>query len=125
MTSGGLKSFFKKFHAVLNCTSGQQPALTLHSVNLLCSVLFTVLSAQFFPSPEDPFCLVSIETQNFFRKTSLNPGQLAVWISFLLKCHHLFQGGAEHGGTENCIPCMLDLLQTRLLQALENKTHTK
>lgn len=70
-------------------------------------------------SPEDTLCLVSIETQNLLRKAGLHPGQLPVWIPFLLKCHYLFQRWAKHRGTENCIPGMFNLFQTRFLQALQ------
>lgn len=99
---------------------GQQT--NLQQLNDALSVLFQGPSALFSHSPEDALCLVSIETQNLFRKASLHPGQLAVWISLFLEHHHLFQGRAEHGGTEDGVPGVLDLLYTRLLQALSRHT---
>lgn len=104
--------------------SNLRPALSSYSTAL--SILFIVLSGPFSNSPKDALCLVSIETQDLFREASLHPGQLAVWIALLLECHHLLQGRAKHGGAEDGISGMLDLLQTGLLQALkrERDTHT-
>lgn len=89
----------------------------------LLSSLHTVEPSLFYcHSPEDTFCLVTIETQNLLREASLHPGKLAVWIPLLLKRHHLLQRGAEHGGTEDGVPGMFDLLQTWLLQTLNRDT---
>lgn len=41
-------------------------------------------------SPEDPLCLVPVETQNLLGQTSLHPGQLPVWIAFILQRHDFF-----------------------------------
>lgn len=122
------KTLFSSYHyfLILN-TDILFPTKDQHCLdNLQLSTQFIVHSAPFSHSPEDAFCLVSIETQNLFREASLHPGQLAVWIPLLLERHHLLKGGAKHGGTEDGISGVLDLLQTGLLQALkrERDTHT-
>lgn len=70
-------------------------------------------------SPENAFCLVSIETQNLFREASLYPWQLAVWISLLLECHDLLKGGPKHGRVEDGVPGMLDFLYAGFLHTLK------
>lgn len=70
-------------------TQGPTLQVTISSVVMQHSLFYS-------HSPEDAFCLVTIETQNLLREASLHPGQLAVWIPLLLERHHLLQGGAKH-----------------------------
>lgn len=72
--------------------------------------------------PEDALGLVSVQAQHFLRQTRLNPRQLAVGITVLLHRHHFLQRRAEHGGPEDGVPSVSDLLDRGLVQTLRTES---
>lgn len=68
--------------------------------------------------PEDALGLVPVERQHLLGEARLHPGQLPVGVALLLHGDDVLQGAPEHGGVEDGVLGVADLLDVRLLQAL-------
>lgn len=69
--------------------------------------------------PEDALGLVPVERQDLLGEPGLHPGQLPVRVPLLLHGDDVLQGAAEHGRVEDGVLGVADLLDVRLLQALQ------
>lgn len=84
-----------------------------------------VFSQPLVALPEDALGLVPVECKDLLREAGLHPGQLPVRVSLLLHGDDVLQGAAEHGRVEDGVLGMADLLDVRLLQALEETSHRR
>lgn len=68
--------------------------------------------------PEDPLRLIPVECQHLLGEARLHPGQLPVGVALLLHGDDVLQGAPKHGGIEDGVLGVADLLDVGLLQAL-------